>query len=271
MKKIYFCIDFEDWYHIPYLSKYHFNKDDFDSYVNKISDFVNWLDENGILANFFVVGEIANDNSEFLKRCRQKSHQIGCHSYSHTPINKMSDEEFVNDTKKAKEAIENAIGEKIYGYRAPFFSITDQKLALLSSLGFKFDSSYIQSSANEYYSKLSMDGFEKVDSLVYKKDGFREYEIPSLNGKPIGGGGFFRLYPSFLFKSYIKKFAKNEGNFVFFVHPFEIAGDIKFPGLRKMNLKDRVRFQLGRKHCRNKIKKILQYFKNNNYEFSLFE
>ena len=267
-KKIYFCIDFEDWYHIPYLAKYGFSKNDYTSYSDKISDFVDWLDENGIIANFFVVGDLAKDNAEFLKRCKEKGHQIGCHSYSHLPINKMTNEEFTEDTLKAKRAIEEAIGNKVVGYRAPFFSLTDEKLALLEKLGFEYDSSYIQSNANEHYSHMELDGFSKVDSLIYKKNDFVEYEIPTLNNKPIAGGGFFRLYPFFLFKHFLRKYMKKEFNFIFFIHPFEIAGNIPFFGLKKMSLKDKIRFQLGRKKARRKIEKTIHFFVKNDYVFS---
>ena len=270
-KKVFFCIDFEDWYHIPYLAKYGFEKKDFESYTDKISDFVGWLDENGIPANFFVVGEIAEEHQFFLRKCHEHGHQICCHSYSHLPVNKMTNEEFVEDTKKAKKAIEDAIGCSIFGYRAPFFSMTDEKLPLLKNLGFSFDSSFIKSSANEYYSKLSMNGYTKIDSLIYEKNGFKEFEIPTLKGKPIAGGGFFRLYPFFLFKKYIYKFLKTESNFIFFIHPFEIAGNVDFKGLSKMNFKDRIRFQLGRKGALKKLKKTLMHFKNKNYCFSILE
>ena len=269
-KRIYFCIDFEDWYHIPYLSKYGFSKDEYTSYADKIGDFVNWLDENGIVANFFVVGDLAKDNAEFLKRCKEKGHQIGCHSYSHLPINKMTNDEFIDDTLKAKRAIEEAIDDKVVGYRAPFFSLTDEKLALLKQLGFKYDSSYIQSNANEHYSHMELDGFSKINSLIYKKNDFVEYEIPTLSNKPIAGGGFFRLYPLFLLKKYVKKFSQSESNYVFFIHPFEIAGNIHFGGLKKMRFKDCIRFQLGRKSVLQKLKKALFYFKNKGYVFSKF-
>lgn len=267
-RKIYFCIDFEDWYHIPYLSKYGFSKNDYTSYADKISDFVDWLNENGIVANFFVVGDIAKENAEFLKKCKSNGHQIGCHSLSHLPINKMTNDEFIEDTLKAKHAIEEAVGDKVVGYRAPFFSLTDEKLALLKKLGFEYDSSYIQSNKNEYYEQMNLDGFSKVDSLAYDKNTFMEYEVPTLKNKPIAGGGFFRLYPFFLYKIFLKKHMKRESNFVFFIHPFEIAGNIPFLGLKKMSIKDRIRFQLGRKRVRKKIEKTIRFFKENNYSFS---
>ena len=164
MKKVYFCVDFEEWFHIPYLKKYNFSKDDYPPYSNKIESFFEWLNMNGIIANVFVVGDIAKDNASFLKKCREDGHTIGCHSMHHFPINKMSNEEFVKDTLDAKKEIEEAIEARISGYRAPFFSLTDEKLFLLSKIGFSYDSSYIQSNANEYYNQMSLPSFKKVES-----------------------------------------------------------------------------------------------------------
>ena len=270
MKKVYFCIDYEEWYHIPYLKKYSFNKNDYPKFSKMISGFMDWLSQNQIVCNIFVVGELASDNAPFLKKCFSDGHLICCHSLSHLAINEMAKEEFVTDTKKAKDEIENAIGSEIFGYRAPFFSMTNEKLMLLKSLGFAFDSSYIQSNANEYYSTLDMSSFKKTESLVYEQNGFKEYEIPTIKNKPIAGGGFFRLYPFFLFKSFLKKHFKKEENYVFFIHPFEISGNVYFPGVKKMSLKDKIRFQLGRKNAQKKLKKVLLYFKKQGFKFSKF-
>ena len=269
-KKIYFCIDYEEWFHIPYLFKYNFQRDKYETFSDKIIPFMKWLQDEGIVANVFVVGDIAKERSDTLKEMVKMGHEIGCHSYSHHALNKMSNEQFVDDTLNAKTTIEEAICHKIVGYRAPYFSMSEEKLLLLKDLGFKYDSSYIQSNANEYYNVMNLSNYNKVDSLVYEKNGFFEYEIPTLKNKPIAGGGFFRLYPFFLFKRYVKKFSKNEGNFVFFIHPFEIAGSIPFSGLKKMKLKDKIRFQLGRKTVEKKLKKAILFFKEQGYTFSKF-
>ena len=271
MKKIFFCVDFEDWYHIPYLSKYGFDKSEYASYTDKLSEFLQWLNQNNIVANFFIVGEIASVNRELLKTIDSLGHEIGCHSLRHEPINKMSNDDFVLDTKTAKQEIEKAVGHEIKGYRAPYFSLTDEKLSLLKEIGFKYDSSFIKSTANEYYSHMDLTGFKKVDSLVYEDaNGFKEYEIPVLGNKPIAGGGFFRLYPFFVFKKFVKKFMKRESNFVLFLHPFEIAGNYKFGGLKRLSIKDKIRFQIGRKSAEKKIKKALLFFKKQGYVFSKF-
>ena len=269
-KKIFLCIDFEEWFHTPYLAKYNFQKDSFNTFSDKILPFMEWLSDNGIFANVFVVGDIASERADILKRIDELGHEIGCHSFSHRALNTMTNEEFIEDTKLAKEAIEKAIKHRIRGYRAPFFSMTEEKLELLKQLGFEYDSSLIQSNANEYYNRMSLTDYEKKESLIYEKDGFFEYEIPTLNNKPIAGGGFFRLYPFFLFKHYVKKFAKKESNFIFFIHPFEIVGNIKFEGLKKMNLKDKIRFQLGRKGALKKLKKAISFFGKEGYSFSKF-
>ena len=269
-KKIFFCIDFEEWYHIPYLFKYQFNKNEYEPFTDKIMPFMEWLQKNNIPANVFVVGDLASERADVLKSIYDMGNEISCHSFSHLALNKMSNDAFLKDTVESKQAIERAIGAKIHGYRAPYFSMDKEKLDMLKKLGFKYDSSFINSNANEYYNQMDLSDFTKVESLVYEKDGFKEYEIPTLNNKPIAGGGFFRLYPFFLFKHYLKKFLKRENNFIFFIHPFEIAGKINFDGLKRLKIMDRIRFQLGRKTVEKKLKKTLEYFKKAGYSFSKF-
>ena len=269
-KKVFFCIDFEDWYHIPYLSKYNLKESKNVGFADKIDSFVDWLDTEKIKANIFVVGNLALRNKERLRRWHEKGHEIGCHSYEHASIGDMSNEEFISDTSRAKEIIEKSIGSRIFGYRAPFFSMSKEKLDLLLKMGFKYDSSLIHSNLNSYYKILDMSAFRKRESLVYENNNFFEFEIPTINNKPIAGGGFFRLYPFFVYKRFLKRFIKKENNFVFFIHPFEIAGNIRFEYTSYLNIKDRIRFNLGRKSAIKKIKKTIWFFKRNGYTFCTF-
>lgn len=266
--KIFFTVDFEDWFHIPYLKKYNFNNEQFESYADKILDFMKYLAERNILATVFVVADFANDNSEIIKTIANMGHEIACHGYSHTSINQMTNEQFVAETKEAKQILEKIIGDKIYGYRAAFFSMTEKKLELLKQLGFKYDSSHVQAKFNEYYNVMRLHDFKSIDNLVYKKDDFFEFTIPVLKmGKlkiNIAGGGYFRLYPYAVFKFFLKRYLKKNRNYIFYVHPVEIHGS-PFNGLRYLNLKDKIRFQIGRKNNLKKIQKMLGIFQD--YEF----
>ena len=269
-KRIFFCVDFEEWFHIPYLEKYQLPKTEGPRFSSMLGPFAEEMKQRGIPLNFFVVGDIAEKNASLLRSFQTMGHSINCHSMHHLACNQMSLEDFKKDTIEAKTAIEAAIGTSVKGYRAPFFSLVTEQFEILEELGFSFDSSFIDSSANEYYSHLDMSSFVDEGDGVYSRNGFREYEIPTLKHKPIAGGGFFRLYPFFVYKRMVKKYLHTHSNFVFFVHPYEIMGDVPFPQLKKLGLKDRIRFQIGRKTVISKIEKMIEFFRGMGFEFDLF-
>ena len=73
-----------------------------------------------------------------------RGHEPACHSYWHRPIYELTGQAFREDTLRAKNAIEQAAGTPVEGYRAPSFSITRKSmwaLEALASLGFRYDSS----------------------------------------------------------------------------------------------------------------------------------
>ena len=74
---------------------------------------------------------------------------------------------------------------------------------------------------------MDMSGFEKLESMIYKQEDKYEFETPTLDilGKsiPISIGGYFRLFPLWLMKYFMKKHWETEDNFIFYIHPFELA------------------------------------------------
>ena len=99
----------------------------------------------------------------------------------------------------------------------------------------------------------------------------KELEIPCLSffGRniPIGGGGFFRLYPFFLYKILVRKYLSKHDSFVFFLHPYEINYH-KFEGIKRMKMKDKFRFDFGRKNAQKKFWKLIRYLKKQGFTFN---
>lgn len=263
--RFFVSVDFEDWYHLPYLDKYGFNKYRFDSYCDQTLFFFEFLKEQNIKATVFVVGDIAKQHAALLKKIDAMGHEIACHSLHHKGVNLQSDIEFENETKVAKAEIESIIGHEIYGFRAPSFSMTIEKLNILKKLGFKYDASFINSTANEYYNLMDITKFNHVEGIVYNINGLFEFETPTFKffGKrlPFAGGGFFRLYPFCFYKFIAKRFMKKSKTFMFFVHPYEIVGT-KFPGSKALSLKDSFRINIRRKSVFKRFKKAIKLADN---------
>src|SRR5271169_5493964 len=97
-----------------------------------------------VRATFFYLGWIAERFPQLVRKTLELGHEVGCHSDWHHPVFRMSEQEFRQDTYRAKNSIEDAIGAAIVGYRAPNFSIVQSvpwAYSVLEELGFGYDSS----------------------------------------------------------------------------------------------------------------------------------
>src|SRR3972149_8213538 len=86
-------------------------------------EILNVLAEFGQQATFFSLGRIARDMPGLVRRIAEAGHEIGCHSFNHRRLfsfGRPQVERFLGD---AKRALEDASGQRIYGFRAPDFSI----------------------------------------------------------------------------------------------------------------------------------------------------
>lgn len=170
-----------------------------------------------VKATFFVLGWTAEKHPSLIKKIYSTGHEIASHGYRHQLVFRQKPEEFRQDLRKTKDALESIIGDKIVGYRAPTFSIdNDSKWAfdILAEEGFKYDSSYSPARLR----------------LHCNTNNFRPYEIISSAGKiwefPVfTGGGYFRLLQYNYIKGMIKRLNKKNCQAVIYLHPWEIDKD----------------------------------------------
>lgn len=176
---------------------------EYDSYLDRV---LALLDERGFRATFFCTGQMAELFSDVVKRIHASGHEIGCHSYRHTWMNKMSIDEAREDTRKAVELLEQCIGEKVKSYRAPAFSIGESNkwmFEVLAENGITCDASVFPA-VRDFG---GFPGFTSQEPCVIDYQGTRMMEFPicliSFWGKDVAfsGGGYFRFFPY----SFIKK------------------------------------------------------------------
>jgi len=168
------------------------------------------LETAGVKATFFIVGRIACDIPQVVKSIDQAGHEIGCHSYKHLRIFDIDKETFRDKLSETKHILENISGQRIYGFRAPDFSITEKSiwaLDVLKELGFIYDSSIYPFGFHDVY------GINETEVFVHElPNGLIEFPLPTTEIArkriPFGGGGYFRLYPVWLTKMFLKKLNK---------------------------------------------------------------
>lgn len=103
-----------------------------------------FLERRSLRITFFIVGQDAvfPRNWRVLKSIADAGHEIGNHSFHHEPwLHLYSKDEIAREIAQAEEAIGNATGRRIEGFRGPGFSVSEAVAEVLASRGYRYDAS----------------------------------------------------------------------------------------------------------------------------------
>lgn len=200
--------DIEEWY---VEKAFHGGRPDryqaYDRYLDGILDL---LDAEHTQATFFIVGQLAKDFPQVVKRIADRGHDIGSHSNCHTWLNKMSRDEALEDTRQAVDALEQCLGRKVKSYRAPAFSVGKKNqwaFEVLAQCGIEYDASVFPAARD-------FGGFpdfgSQVPTVISTPGGdIKEFPIATvaLLSKEVAfsGGGYFRFFPYWFVSREMKK------------------------------------------------------------------
>lgn len=172
----------------------------YQEYDNMLTKVLDELDMLNVKGTFFCVGGMALDFPDVVRRIAARGHEIGCHSYKHLWVNKMTEETFYEDTKEALKALEDVVGQKVKSYRAPAFSITEKNpwaISVLAHCGIENDSSIFP--AHRDFGGYPSFFQDKPCKVEYHGATLKEYPIGmmSVAGRKVAysGGGYFKLIP----------------------------------------------------------------------------
>jgi len=178
-----------------------------------------------VRSTFFFLGWVAERYPRLVREARELGHEIACHSYWHRPIYTLSPAEFREDTHRAKAVIEDAASARIFGYRAPSFSLTpgtEWASDILADAGFVYDSS-VHPIAHDLYEN------RHAPRHPYRLAGTSLLEIPistvrlGRRNLPFSGGGYFRMLPYSYVRWAMRRVNRVEKRpAVFYLHPWEI-------------------------------------------------
>ena len=227
-----FTIDLEDWLQssievFPATIRAKLSTRPTDRVVANTYKLLDILDTYEVRATWFVLGTVAECFPALIREIGDRGHEIASHGYGHELVYRLRPETFREDLRRSSGVIENACGRKVLGYRAPYFSITPAAswaLDVLAELGFRYDSSLFPISRGLY-------GFPGADRFPSKlANGLFEFPVTTLPflkmSLPVGGGGYFRLFPYLALRSAYKAVhKKHQQPLVFYMHPYELDGD----------------------------------------------
>jgi polysaccharide deacetylase family protein (PEP-CTERM system associated) len=186
------------------------------------------FDEFGTKATYFTLGWVADKFPNLVREIHERGHEVACHGFWHRPVYSLTPEAFREDLRQARNALEQACGVRVLGYRAPSWSIVKSSLWALDILaeeGFAYDSSIFPIRHDLY-------GIPDAKRFPHRVDGANGgglTEFPPATVRilgtnfPMAGGGYLRLLPMWYTEWALRRMAREDGEaLVVYLHPWEV-------------------------------------------------
>ena len=195
-------IDVEDYYHVSVFDGIvpRVQWDQMESrVVVNTTRLLDLFDEFNVRGTWFVLGWVCERHPDLVAAIAQRGHEVASHGYAHRLIYDQTPQAFREDVRRAKQLLEDATGRRVFGYRAPSYSITPRSLWALDVLleeGYTYDSSIFPIRHDRYGIPVS-----ERQAYPLARTAGTLFEVPGSTttvagmNLPIGGGGYFRILP----------------------------------------------------------------------------
>jgi polysaccharide deacetylase family protein (PEP-CTERM system associated) len=203
------------------------------------------LAEHNAYATFFIVGEIARRRPRLVRDIAAAGHEIGGHSWDHRRVHRFDACSFAEDLRITKDALEQASGFGVFGFRAPTFSVMESTawaVDVLAASGYSYDTSIYPVRHDRY----GVPDAPRGPFTVVGPGGGEMLELPPVTYRvsgqnlPMAGGGYFRLFPLWATKLAVRQMLQQTIPPVamMYFHPWEFD-----PGQPKLPLKRLSKFR----------------------------
>lgn len=243
------------------------------SLVGQVDKVLDLLGKHNAKATFFALGKVAETFPKVVNSIVSSGHEVACHSYFHKPIYQQTPEEFKTDLLRAKQALESISGQKVVGFRAPYFSITRQSrwaLPILMEADFVYDSSLVPVRAPNYGFADGKEGFYRLSF----PDGSSLLEAPPATVRVFGfkaplGGGYFKMFPKKPFIEKLSEYQRKGRLAVFYFHPHELEELPPRSELKSVPYWVYWKENMGRKKMPEKLELLLSSFRFTSFKRAL--
>lgn len=258
--------DIEDWFHlvqIDGLEARHW--DDLTRQhtlvERRTEEILDLCEQAGVHATFFVLGWIAERYPALVRRIAQAGHELASHGHMHDRVGPLGPQGFAEDLERSIDAIGEASGVKVKGYRAPSFSITpgcEWAFDVMARSGIEWDASLFPAPRGH-------GGYPcpRGPHAVTSPGGATILELPMSIWTPLpggvvrlgfSGGGYMRLLPYPLLRRAMAGEAAAGRPTVVYLHPRDLAPDCpRWP----MPLHRRFKSYVGLRTTREKLRRLL--------------
>jgi polysaccharide deacetylase family protein (PEP-CTERM system associated) len=271
-----FTVDLEDWF--QGLTSTNPHPEAWDTHearlVGNTHRLLELLARHGVEATFFVLGHVADQYPDLIRRIDAAGHEIGVHGYWHNSVHRLTPDRFAVELDRASEALRSLVDQPVIGHRAPYFSINKHALWALQVLrekGFKYDSSFFPSrsllygypEAPRFPCRLLDASAEGPQRMGGEDLSSRLVEFPVSTARwlgvnwPVGGGFYVRALPYAIIRAGIQQIHRQGQPAVLYMHPWELDTEQRY---NKVTPRERVSHYYGRRSLRRKLDRLFQDF-----------
>jgi polysaccharide deacetylase family protein (PEP-CTERM system associated) len=213
----------------------------------------------GQRGTFFVLGEVAEQQPELVRRLAADGFELGLHGYAHRLVYEQREKDFLKETHAAKTLLEKIGNQEVVGFRAPSWSITQSSLwalKILAAMGFQYDSSILPA-------KAYLGGVPSSNPLIHRRREADIIEVPPSIVRmgpfrlPFSGGLYLRTLPYGFIRHAIKRLNKKGIPAVIYLHPWELDRGLPRLGL---SWKGRYALYYNLKTAQAKVEQLLAEF-----------
>lgn len=212
-------------------------------------------------ATFFVLGRVARRYPALVRRIAAR-HEVASHGDSHVSLSELGSDGLRREVTASMRAVEDAAGVRVYGFRAPNFSLggcVAWAAPVLAECGIGFDSSLIPGEG-----VLFLRGAGRVPATPFPltADG-SVWEFPPTVARapgasaPIAGGAFLRALPTAVALHALRAAGRRGEEPSLHIHPWEIP-PIPYTGISGWR---RAALFAGARSIPAKLSRILSEFR----------
>lgn len=253
-----FTVDLEDWFQgltstNPNPQKWHLYEARLEANVERLLAF---FAKYNAQVTFFVLGHVADQYPDLIRRIDRAGHEIGVHGYWHRLVHQLTPERFAAELDQALNSLEPLVSQSIVGHRAPYFSINGHSLWALDVLqekGFRYDSSFFPT-RNMLY------GYPEAPRFPHPVgSGGALIEFPISTARwgginwPIGGGFYVRALPYRIIRAGIRQINRQRQPAIMYLHPWELDTGQRY---RRVTPRERVTHYHGRQRLKKKLESL---------------
>lgn len=224
-----FSVDVEDWFQVSAFDR-HVARSDWENRESRIERnteaILQLLSDTGNTGTFFTLGWVAKRFPSLVRTIVMAGHEIASHGFWHQRIHTINEATFREDVGSAKAVLEDTAGVRVFGYRAPSFSLTDDvpwAARILVEEGYTYDSSRFPIARSGYGTASG----ESIPHFLQTTAGpLAEYPpaVWNVGGLrvPVAGGGWFRQLPLPVIAHGLDAILASGRPAVFYIHPWEV-------------------------------------------------